>query len=414
MVVYEERNPVPCYGPEASTAAFYPLGMEGGAATGVRLQENGSILFRILAPEAQKVSVSLDSLSVHRGGMVDILELERTGGTFPPVEISLNPGDGGFFEYVLSPEELEGFYGPLRYTFIVDGARIVHPYGRTVWQSGRMANVVEIPDPELGEMLWVQRVPHGTVSYELFWSEVRRDDSPCLVYKPAGYDEGQQFYPTVYLQHGGGENETGWFSLGSIAPLMDNLIAAGKVEPALVVMNNTHVKYDDDTAARLGLDARHRVFGAVERLLVSESIPYIERKYRVKRDKWSRAIAGLSQGSMQASFVGFSHPELFGYLGLFSSSIRCRHYWEKYEDNPQLQILRENPQRLAEDYRIIYRGVGSQERESRPWHKEDDAYLALLGVDRLSCYHHAIHPAMCHEWGCFRRSLYDFMQLIFR
>ena len=133
----------------------------------------------------------------------------------------------------------------------------------------------------------------------------------------------------------------------------------------------------------------------------------------MKTDKWSRAIAGLSMGAMQSSFVGFSHPELFGYIGLFSGSVRCRRFWEDYDANPHLAAFRGDVRVLDEQYRVFYRGVGAQEHASRPWHKEDDRYLHEIGVDTLSCYRFTEHPTMCHEWGCFRRSLYEYVQLIF-
>ncbi|MCC8100964.1 MAG: hypothetical protein LIP11_01430 [Clostridiales bacterium] len=409
----------------ATTDAWFPLDEErlGGKKeekrkekTGAFVMDNGDVVFRIYAPDAQTVSVSVDGLTTHRGGKVSILELERTGEDFPEVRLPLEKRADGMFETILKYEELEGYYGPLCYSYIVDGAYVLHRYGRCAFRSGRMTNYVEIPDPELQEYFLVQKVSHGSITYELFWSDVRGCESPCLVYTPADYGKSAKDYPVLYLQHGGGENETGWLTLGSVAPIMDNLIAAGKMEPCIVVMNNTQssVRYDEQTAREKGMDAGTAFFGAVDQLVAVESREFIESRYRVKTDKYSRAIAGLSQGGMQTSYVGFSHPELYGYIGMFSSSIRCRHYWEDYRDNAHLKTLNEHPEQLAEDYRVIYRGVGDQEHESRPWHKEDDAYLARQGVDQMACYHHTIHPVMCHEWGCFRRSLLELAQLIFR
>lgn len=403
---------------EASPLSLVPLGPEpcGGSGrdavrieTGARVLDDGSVRFRIYAPKAHEVYVSLDGLTVHFGDRVDILKLEETGETFPEVKFYLGKLESGLFEGVLEKEKLGGFYGPLGYTFVVDGAYVAHGYGRITYRGGRAANCVEIPDPELEEEFLIKNVPHGAVSYEMFWSEVKGAMSPVLVYTPPDYGMSGRDYPVLFLQHGGGENETGWFSLGSLAPMLDNLIADGRAEPCVVVMNNTHVRAGEEAA-----DRGRAIFGAVERLLVEESLTYIESRYRVRKDKWGRAIAGLSMGGMQSSFVGFSHPELYGYLGIFSSSIRCRHYWNGYEDNPHLAGIGKCLGMLSEEYRVIYRGVGYQERESRPWHKEDDRFLEEIGVTALPCYHYKLHPVMCHEWGCFRRSLYDFLQLIFK
>ncbi len=403
--------------------ALYPMGPEAygprmrrgrpTAQTGAIPQENGDILFRIWAPDAHEVLVNLEGLTVHYGSRVNILELERTGQDFPEELLSLEKNDKGFFEGILAKDKLEGFYGAFPFWWVIDGAPVIHPYCRTTWRSGRLMNCVEVADPDLQAEFEMRDVPHGTVCYEMFYSEIRGDWSPCLVYIPAEYhtNTGKR-YPVMYLQHGGGENETGWVTLANLPEVMDNLIAAGKAEPMIIVMNNTRIP--NPTAANHGDHPGLVTFGAVDDLITRECIPFIEGRYRCLEGKENRAIAGLSQGGMQTSYVGFSHPELFGYVGIFSASIRTRHFWEDYNENPHLGMFTGDIKQLEENYRVIYRGVGAQERESRPWHKEDDRFIHERGIDQLKCYHHTIHPTMCHEWGVFRRSLYEFAQLIFK
>ena len=379
------------------------------AKTGAMNTPEGGIRFKIYAPEAKSVYVSCEGLTIHLGDRVNILDLEATGDTFPEYRLELSKNEEGFFEGELTASDLSGFYGPFPFTFVVDGAAVVHPYCRTTWRSGRLMNCIEVADPDIEEAFTIRDVPHGAISYELFPSQVRGGYSPCLVYTPADYGSSGKTYPVLYLQHGGGENETAWFTLGSMREILDNLIADGKAGPCVVVMNNTHVP-----ARQTQEEAGVRAFGAVDDLLIGECIPFIESRYRVRSDKWGRAVAGLSMGSMQSSYLGFGHPELFAYIGLFSGSIRCRHYWEDYDANPHLAVIRRGNDAVAENYKVIYRGVGLQEYNSRPWHKEDDEYLRSIGLDQLPCYHFSLHPTMCHEWGCFRRSLYDFVQLIFK
>lgn len=399
--------------------AFLPFGEEKygsrnknlskSARTGAMNTADGGISFKIYAPAAVGVYVSCEGLTVHLGSRVSILDLEATGDGFPEYRLELTKDDEGFFTGELTAKDLEGFYGPFPFTFVVDGAAVVHPYCRTTWRSGRLMNCIEVADPEMEEKFKIRDVPHGAITYEIFYSNVRKSWSPCLVYTPAGYGKEDKKWPVLYLQHGGGENETAWFTLGNVAEIMDNLIADGLAEPCVVVMNNTHVparKTDEEPGVR--------AFGAADDLVVKECMPFIESRYSVRTDKWGRAVAGLSMGSMQSSYIGFSHPDLFGAIGLFSGSIRCRHYWENYDENPHLDIIRRGMDAVSSSYKVIYRGVGYQEYESRPWHKEDDEYISSIGMDKLDCYHFTLHPTMCHEWGCFRRSLYDFVQLIFK
>lgn len=376
--------------------------------TGVWLLEKETVFFRIYAPDASHVYVSCEGLTVMHGSRVNILDLEKSGDDFPEYRLELKKNEEGFWEGGLEPSEYKGFYGPFPFTFVVDGCSMVHPYCRTIWRSGRLMNCVEIPDREYEDAFKVKPVPHGSISYEIFWSSAREDWSPCLVYLPPDYHSSDQFYPVLYLQHGGGENETNWFTLGNVSEIMDNLIAEKKAVPFVIVMNNTRLP-----GRRSNESEGVRAFGAVEDLLVKDCIPYIEGKYRVRKDKWGRAIAGLSMGAMQSSYVGFGNPEIFGYIGLFSGSIRCRHYWEDYKENPHLSMLNSETEKIKEEYRLIYRGVAEQEFASRPWHKEDSQYLSELGVDQFACYHFTLHPTMCHEWGCFRRSLFEFVLLVF-
>ena len=134
----------------------------------------------------------------------------------------------------------------------------------------------------------------------------------CLVYTPAGYmKDDTQTYPVLYLQHGTGENEKCWVHQGRANFILDNLIAEGKMPPCVVVMNNGMVQREQEGLRVLETNA-------ITRLLLEDCIPYIQSHYRVRTDKWSRAMAGLSMGSMQTSMVTLGHPDLFGYAGVFS------------------------------------------------------------------------------------------------
>lgn len=402
--------------------SLYPLGeerygnsedrrMSKHTKTGAFLTPDGGVSFKIYAPDAHTVYITSAGLTAQHNSNIDMLQMEKTGAGMKEYRLPLTKTAEGFFEGKIPPEDLEGYYGSLPFTFVVDGAGMVHPYCRTTWRNERLQNCIEIADPQLQEKFMLRKVPHGAVTYEMFWSDTRGTYSPCLVYTPADYGKVDKKWPVLYLQHGGGENETGWFTLGNVTEIMDNLVADGLAEPCVIVMNNTRfapVKPAD------GQDAGTIALGLVADLVFNECMPFIESKYYVRTDKWGRAVAGLSKGSMQSSYLGFSRPDLFGYVGLFSGSIRCRHYWTEYEENPHLKIIRKGNEAIAENYKVIYRGIGAQEFGTRPWHKEDNEYIHEIGMDQLECYHFTLHPTMCHEWGCFRRSLYEFVQLIFK
>ncbi len=401
---------------------FAPYGEEGYgprnkyqrkfAKTGAFNTEDGGVFFKIYAPEAHRVYVSVNGLSTFYDDRVDILELEATGDDFPEYTLDLSKDEEGFFTGSLTPDVLDGFYGPMPFAFVVDGASVVHPMCRTTWRGGKLCNCIEIEDKE-GNMeekfRFRPEIPHGTISYEFYPSKAAGGCARCMIYTPPGYEKATKDYPVLYLQHGGGENETAWIALANLNEIMDNLLADGLIKPFVVVMNNTRLA-PRDTDEEPGV----RSFGAVEDLIVKECIPFIEGKYKVRADKAGRAIAGLSMGAMQTSYVGFSNPDVFDYIGLFSGSVRCRHFWKQFDENPHLETLRKGNEYLEKTYKLIYRGVGSKEYNSRPWHKFDSAYFAETGIDKLSNYHFTLHPTMCHEWGCFRRSFYEFVLMVFR
>ena len=162
----------------------------------------------------------------------------------------------------------------------------------------------------------IKDVPHGSVRREYFYSSVTGEWESCTVYTPAAYEEEtDKTFPVLYLQHGHGENETGWTTAGKLQFILDNLIAEGKAVPFAVVMCNGMVQTVTEDGRRI-VD-----FMLLEPQLLTDVIPFVEKKFRIGGSRERRAMAGLSMGSLQTSIIGFTHPEYFCALGVFSGFV---------------------------------------------------------------------------------------------
>lgn len=342
---------------------------------------NGDIVVRMAASGEHEIRVKSFRLAVWQ---FDILMTNCQNGTYE----------------VVLPASL-GLTGNVVIIFSIDGNEILNPNLPTQFYGDKLVNLIEVPDTEMAFTM-LRDVSHGSVSRELFWSESVQEWVRCFVYTPPGYEKGGE-YPVLYIQHGGGENETGWMMNGKLPYIMDNAIAEGSALPFIVVANNgSHVRPGDTGA---------NAFGGIEDIITQDCRTYIESKYRVRTDKWNRAIAGLSLGSMQAVNIGLRHPELFGSIGSFTY-LRCRDRGNTYENNPHLDAFK-NPTQFAKDYKLLFRSIGSVELHLNEF-EEDDRFLATYGIDQLPCYHRELIPNQTHNWNCWRPAFYHFAQLLFR
>lgn len=356
------------------------------AQTGAIPQPNGDIFFNLFAPAAKTVEIKFTSY---------LYWLENR-------TLLLAKTENGFFQGLLPYHPAET--GPRNLQVVIDGVPTLHSQLPVYFRCNTLSNYVEIPDPSCPEVL-IQHVPHGSVSAELYWSTTMNSWQRCIVYTPAEYRHTDKKYPVLYLCHGAGENETSWTYAGKLPNIMDNLIASGACEPFLVVMNNGMVRLPEDGGKQ---------YNGFSGMLLNDCIPFIEKEFRVKIDEWSRAIAGESMGGMETSFIGFAHPELFGYIGFLSGVIRCHDFWPSFAENPQLQWLINGAEKVAENFRIFYRSWGDVEWARNPWARGDEEFLAENGIDQLPCYHYNRYPDGEHEWGTFRKDFRDFAKLIFK
>lgn len=306
--------------------------------------------------------------------------------------VALEKDETGLFKGTLVYDE-PGFK-PLE--FAVDGTVVLNHLAPIGFGSSRALNYVEVPDPEC-EFLMLRDVPHGSVTREIFYSKVTQQYEPCVVYTPPCYGKSNKDYPVLYLQHGGGENENSWVMQGKVNYTMDNLLADGKAEACIIVMCCGMVQVPDENGVR------HADYDRFNDILVDEVIPFIEGKYRVKTDKYSRAYAGLSMGSLQCANLAFRRFDLFGALGLFTGFM---YPFKPVEDFDQTPFL--DADAFNKAYPVFFRAMGDQETS-----------IPLFEFERKLCAERGIHTIEkiykgAHEWRVWRNAAHDFLQLIFK
>jgi len=268
------------------------------------VSDANEITFRLFAPKAEEVKIYGEWLTSYT---------ELT---------PLIKNDTGLWSVTVGPVEPE-IYG---YMFLVDGLTVLDPSNPLVRRDGqRNASLVLVPGPA-SELYGVHEVPHGVLSQVWYPSPTIGKDRRMYVYTPPGYNKGKEKYPVLYLLHGAGGDEDAWTTMGRAPEIMDNLIAQGKAKPMIVVMTNgnawqTAGPGSAPDAPPLTREDFQNFRGKFEESLVNDVIPYIEKNYRVRASKESRAIAGLSMGGMHTINVTTSHPDVFGYIGVFSSGI---------------------------------------------------------------------------------------------
>jgi enterochelin esterase-like enzyme len=284
-------------------------GPQGPQVVSPEVQADRRVVFRILAPQAQAVTL--------RAGDIQGL---GTGA------VQFAKGENGVWEATVGPIDP----GAYRYVFVVDGVGVVDPRNPASSQSNNTIwSLVYIPGAEFME---TQKVPHGAVAAVDYWSTALGKERRMHVYTPPGYESGQQKYPVFYLLHGAGDSDDSWTSEGRAGFILDNLIAAGKAKPMVVVMPAGHTSLTQGfgggrAAAAAGASTAAAATPPRDEFLddfVADIMPYVDKHYRVLSGRQHRAIAGLSMGGSQTLNIAFSHLDQFAYIGVYSSGILGR------------------------------------------------------------------------------------------
>jgi enterochelin esterase-like enzyme len=260
-----------------------------------RVHPDSRVTFRLKAPDANKVQV-FTNYGLGTGGPWD-----------------MKRGDDGFWT-VTSPPVLPGLH---YYELIVDGVRFNDPGSDMFFGTGKPTSAIEVPEKGV-DFYHAKDVPHGEVRSRWYTSKVTGQTRHIMVYTPPGYDaDREKRYPVLYLQHGGGEDETGWTRQGHANFILDNLIAAKKAVPMIVVMEKGYATRAGDAAEP---KAKGFNFGAFEDVVLKDLIPLVDSNYRTVADRDHRAIAGLSMGAAQAMQIGLTHLDTFSAVGAFSGA----------------------------------------------------------------------------------------------
>ena len=296
-----------------------------GPGTGIvspEINADNTVTFRYYNPKAVTVQVSGDFLPTQK----ITFEMDGRQMTWDAPDRADLVEQNGLWTYTTAPLEGELY----SYTLYVDGQKMMDP--SNIYQNRDIAtwtNIFTI-STEKGDKGWyyeVQDVPHGNVSKVWYDSPTLGMQRRMTVYTPAGYEANpKKKYPVLYLLHGSGGDEDAWADLGRAVQILDNLIAEGKAEPMIMVMPNG--VYFNQAAPGVAENmfqptmANSRSQSTVE---IEESFPdivkYIEANYRVKKDMYSRAVAGLSMGGRQSAALSRKYPTMFGYVGMFSGVV---------------------------------------------------------------------------------------------
>jgi enterochelin esterase-like enzyme len=352
------------------------------------------VTFRLVAPEAQKVQV-------------------RLGQTYDMVR-----GEDGMWSVTLPPQVVGFHY----YSLVVGGVAVNDPASETFFGSGRDSSGIEIPEKGV-DYYDPKDVPRGEVHSRWYSSKVTGKWRPSYVYTPPGYDTSiKNRYPVLYLMHGWGENEMGWSIQGRMNFIMDNLIAAGKAKPMIVVMDNIVALKPGEPpfqmpgrrgpaqpgAARGGQAAEPARRGGFPsdygatftEMMITDLIPMVERTYRVLSGRENRAMAGLSMGGMHTFQTTLHNLDKFAYIGGFSPGL------------PEATIARiyDDVAGFNKQVKVLFIGTGTVERDNNPNILRLHEAFNKAGIKHV--YYES--PGTAHEWLTWRRDLYEFAPLLFR
>ena len=339
-----------------------------------RILPDGRVYFRIKAPDAQKMQIDLGK------------------------KYEMAKDTGGYWQ-VTTDSISEGFH---YYSLIVDGVTVADPASESFYGMSRMASGIEIPFA--GDDYYAKKdVPHGDIRIKRYFSSVTNSWRQFYIYTPPGYDENiNDKYPVLYILHGGGEDERGWATQGKTDLILDNLIAAKKAKPMLIVMPDANIGAGGFSGG--GIESSLEAFESELKQVV---IPFVEKNYRAQTDGKSRALAGLSLGGLHTLYTGINNSDMFSYLGVFSSGWILPMLSNIAET--QYAFMKENTDKLNKNLKSFWLSEGG---------KEDIAYnngqIMLGKLDEMKIKHTYYEYPGGHTWPVWRNDLYHFAQLLFK
>jgi enterochelin esterase-like enzyme len=355
------------------------------------INADNSVTFRYVAPNAKEVKLSGDWMPAE-------------GWT--PGSVVLKKGEKGLWSFTTEvlPSELYS------YSFLVDGLKSTDPNNVYLIRDVASVTNVFIVGGGQADLYKVNAVPHGTVTRRWYNSPGNEKMRRITIYTPPGYEDSREKYPVLYLLHGMGGDEEAWIALGRTAQILDNLIAQGKAKPMIVVMPNGNVAQEAAPGeSNLGFykptfQLPNTMDGKYEETF-SDIIKFVESSYRVKAEKSSRAIAGLSMGGFHSLHISRYYPNTFDYIGLFSAAILpdqkvTSKVYENLDETLKTQ--------KANGYKLYWIGMGKTDF----LYKSGVAYRERL--DKIGMKYTYVESEGGHIWRNWRVYLSEFTTLLFR
>ena len=303
--------------------------------------------------------------------------------------------ENGVWTGTSAPQDVGFHY----YQLEVDGASVPDPGTIYFFGAGRWGSGIEIPSYDM-DFWQVKNVPQGSIVEKYYWSKATESMRHCFIYLPAEYGKNpNKKYPVLYLQHGNAENEHGWSAQGHTGQIMDNLIAAGKAVPFIVVMDygqgqNIHLVGQYAAQVPQPQPGQRGGNDNFQVVLLTDIIPMVEQNFRVIADANHRAMAGLSMGGGQTRRITLANPTTFAYVGMFSGGTIS------VEDV-------QGADGFQKTNKVVFMSSGSKEN---PRVMEAAEKLRGIGINAVGY----ISEGTAHEWHTWRRSLYEFAQIIFK
>ena len=356
------------------------------------------VTFRIVAPDAHKVRVTTNNVDSGIGkGPVDLVR--DADGTWSVVVGPVVPG----FHY---------------YWYIIDGIEVSDPSSESYYGHNKELSGLEVPEKG-ADFYDLKDVPHGEVRIHWYPSKTTGASRRAYVYTPPDYDRDVKArYPVLYLQHGANENGSSWSRQGRANLILDNLIAAGKAKPMIVVMETgyatqppapfsaTPAPSGTPPAGRGATSAGGPVQGpsAFETIVISDLIPMIDSTYRTLADREHRAMAGLSMGGAQTLQITLSHLDKFAWIGSFSAPIRA------FDAKTAYNGVFTDPAAFNRKVHLFWIGAGTVEIAMHDGAQAMHEALEKAGIKNV--FYESQGTA--HEFQTWRRDLADFAPRLFR
>lgn len=310
-------------------------------------------------------------------------------------------GEGGIWT-VTTPPVVPGFH---YYWLLVDGVAVNDPASETYFGYGKQTSGVEVPEQGV-DFYDAKDVPHGEVRARWYRSQVTGQFRRAYVYTPPDYDaQPRKRYPVLYLQHGAGEDERGWSTQGRRNFILDDLIAAGKANPMLVVMDRGYATRTGAAPAPAQSGRPAGPGSAFEDAVLKDLIPVIDATYRTLPAREHRAMAGLSMGSMQALQIALTHLDKFSHVGSFSGP-----RFGTFDAKTAYGGAFRDPEAFNQKVHLLWLGAGTAEPGIHKAAKEFHEALDQAGIKNVFVE----SPGTAHEWQTWRRALYDFAPRLFR